>query len=137
MLPITPLLDNAYNMKLLIRFLAGVVLLNTLIVAHAQDILPEATSGTKNGRLSGIRRTETKNIEYNNILVIEVWSRDKKSQSSQPLGLRYKPNDDQNVYLLCNYVAGNSRAEIGLSLNNFTAMTVTYGRRFSFKELIK
>jgi len=51
--------------------------------------------------------------------------------------LDYKPNDDQNVYLLCNYEIGNSRAEVGLSLNNFTAMTITYGHRLSFNELTK
>ncbi|MEP1093723.1 MAG: hypothetical protein ABJG78_01360 [Cyclobacteriaceae bacterium] len=116
------------------RLLIGAIFLSTITFGYGQGRMRETSEKIK---LSKTEVLEPLNIKYDVRFLVKIWSDQEQGQLEKSFGLRHKPNDDQNVYLLYNYEVGNSRAEVGLSLNNFTAMTITYGHRLSFNELTK
>jgi len=63
----------------------------------------------------------------------------KESKNFGYFELRFVPVKDQNVYLLYCYPlnAAKSTAEIGISMNNFQAMTLKYSQSFTIRGLRK
>ncbi len=73
-------------------------------------------------------------------LILDVWLEESgRNIEIGSLGLRFVPEVDQNVYLLYNYelAQNRSKAEIGFSVNNFTALTLKYSHSFSIQHLTR
>ncbi|MEP5611413.1 MAG: hypothetical protein ABJP45_04155 [Cyclobacteriaceae bacterium] len=114
-----------------LRLLVSIFFLHTLTFGYSQGLMPENLEKIS---LSRTKILEPLKSEYKTKLFVKAWSDHEQGPLGKSFGLRHKPDDDQNVYLLCNYQIGNSRAEVGLSLNNFTAMTITFGHRLSLRN---
>ncbi|MEM7261132.1 MAG: hypothetical protein AAF488_04015, partial [Planctomycetota bacterium] len=119
-------------MNLKVRLICIAILFHGLFVGNGQGLFVKNGPTLKEMKVPKVERNTRDEPRYSNTLVVEAWLSDKNHTRNQIMGLRFKPSEDPNVYLLCNYKTGSSRAEIGLSMSNFAAMTITYGYRLPF-----
>ncbi len=71
-------------------------------------------------------------------LLLDCWLSEVEDRNERGgFGLRFKPVDDQNIYLLYRYElkAANANTEIGFSVNYFNVFSIKYAQKFALKRL--
>lgn len=121
---------------ILLRPLIFLMFFNDLIPGHGQG-KEESLFVVSDSMTSVFVGLPTRPM-FNRELIVEVWNTDYIENEIGYFGLRYTPNMDQNVYLTYNYEinSNQSRAMLGVSLNNFATLNVKFIHLFSLEEFI-
>lgn len=94
----------------------------------------EEALNAENWSFSHLVMMPTERLDKDEVLV-PCWQIESERKDHRGnLGLRFKPVDDQNIYLLYQYELKHlrSKTEIGFSVNSFNAFSIKYSQSFAF-----
>lgn len=115
----------------------GLLLLITMTLGHAQNLSlkPRVSEVGNFIKAANYQSSDSQGLfkKMFDPLLVE------QKEIMDDFGVRFKPADDRNIYLLYNYelCEMDASVELGVSMNYFNALSLKYTQSFSLDKLIK